>query len=300
MKTITGTLQTFLNTTTEAHVCDLMTITLIDGTIAYYTNADIDIAWFKPPPNGTVPQIYSSGSGSMTFSRSKTSTKIGTVVAEMDMMITANGSALVNGVPFLQFFRNGGLDGAVVRLDRLFSQFVSGVFTPVGICNNFLGRVSSVSVTRLKADIKIKSLMALLDVKLPKNEWQPNCLHTLYDSGCGLNRESFFNTGSITGSPSTQIFLNTTLSGQPAGRFTQGYILFTSGKNNGIKRTITGYDSATGNMALSLQLPFVPTNGDTFKAYAGCDHTSATCTSKFNNLQNFRGYEFVPVPQTAL
>src|SRR3546814_7797331 len=29
--------------------------------------------------------------------------------------------------------------------------------------------------------------------------------------------------------------------------------------------------------------------------YPGCDHSRATCISKFNNLLNYGGYDFIPV-----
>ena len=46
-------------------------------------------------------------------------------------------------------------------------------------------------------------------------------------------------------------------------------------------------------------LPFAPAPGDTFNVAFGCDHTQATCQSKFNNLVNFRGFPYVPPPQLA-
>jgi len=46
-------------------------------------------------------------------------------------------------------------------------------------------------------------------------------------------------------------------------------------------------------------LPFAPAEGDTFNVAFGCDHTQATCQSKFNNLINFRGFPYVPPPQLA-
>ncbi len=39
--------------------------------------------------------------------------------------------------------------------------------------------------------------------------------------------------------------------------------------------------------------------GDSFTAYQGCDHTLATCRSKFANEANFRGFPFVPTPEAA-
>jgi uncharacterized phage protein (TIGR02218 family) len=308
MKNITTGLQTFLNSANEAIVCDLLTFTLANGTVLYYTDADQDITfpvgstifsatgtggktiWPTPP---ALPVTFSSGGGNLVFNRSKTSAKIGTTVAEMDLTVSATSSALVSGTPFLQLCRNSGLDGAIVRVDRL---FMSSWTNPIGICNNFLGRVSTVEATRLSAMIKVKALIVMLDLKLPKNMFQPGCLHSLYDSGCTMLRASFAFTSTVAAS-STQMTINSTLS-NPAGYFTQGYVLFTGGANNGERRDVLGFSG--GTLTLALPLLNVPTVGDAFTAYAGCDHTSATCIGKFNNLANFRGYEFVPVSETAL
>jgi hypothetical protein len=40
-------------------------------------------------------------------------------------------------------------------------------------------------------------------------------------------------------------------------------------------------------------------NGDAFTVYLGCDHTQATCTTKFGNLTNFRGFPYIPSPTYA-
>jgi hypothetical protein len=44
-------------------------------------------------------------------------------------------------------------------------------------------------------------------------------------------------------------------------------------------------------------LPNAPCVGDAFTAAQGCDHTLATCQSKFANQARFRGFPYVPPPQ---
>ena len=290
MKNVSTTLMNFLkNTATnQMCICDLLTITLVDGTAIYLTNADKDITW-----NG---QLFSSGAGNITFDRTKTSTKIGVAVAEMDITLMANSGATIEGQPVLQYIRNAGLDAANVNLDRL---FLSDWNTPIGTINNFLGRVSTLDVTRTEAKIKVKSWMVMLDLQLPKNTYQPTCLHSLYDAGCGISRSSHQYSGRVNAA-STQIsvMVNVGAFGVGAGTFTQGYVQFTSGTNAGQKRTVLGNDLVS--LRLAMPLLNVPAIGDTFLIYPGCDHTSATCASKFNNLANFRGFEFVPAPETAL
>jgi uncharacterized phage protein (TIGR02218 family) len=47
-------------------------------------------------------------------------------------------------------------------------------------------------------------------------------------------------------------------------------------------------------IALSYPLYSQPSTGDAFTAYWGCDHSQDSCTKKFNNLPNFRGFPYVP------
>jgi hypothetical protein len=80
--------------------------------------------------------------------------------------------------------------------------------------------------------------------------------------------------------------------------FNQGTLMFQGGQNAGV---LVQIKSAT-NTALTLANPllFVPVAGDVFTILPGCDHTTGQggC-GKFNNLLNFRGFPFVPPPETA-
>jgi hypothetical protein len=50
-------------------------------------------------------------------------------------------------------------------------------------------------------------------------------------------------------------------------------------------------------MILTDALPYAPAAGDAFNAYPGCDRTLITCQDTFNNIINFSGVPFIPVPE---
>jgi uncharacterized phage protein (TIGR02218 family) len=79
----------------------------------------------------------------------------------------------------------------------------------------------------------------------------------------------------------------------------QGTITVSSGVNSSVSANIK---SAVVGVSLTLAYPLesAPSTGDTFTAYWGCDHTQATCTNRFNNLPNFRGFPYVPAPTYTL
>ena len=75
--------------------------------------------------------------------------------------------------------------------------------TVVGGVTLFHGRVSTVDlVGRTSATLTIASDLIVLDYDMPRNLYSPTCLHTLYDSGCGVIRGTYAASGTC-GSGST-------------------------------------------------------------------------------------------------
>ena len=46
-------------------------------------------------------------------------------------------------------------------------------------------------------------------------------------------------------------------------------------------------------------MPVAPGIGDTFTAYPGCDKLQNTCNTKFTNIAHYRGYNYVPPPEST-
>lgn len=187
-----------------------------------------------------------------------------------------------------------------MQISQAFRAAVGGpVARVVGKLIDFSGRITSVkNVTRSGAEITVSSETVLLNVNVPPDVYQSPCLNTLFDSKCGLSKAAFASTGSVSGGASVLSF-NTGLA-QATGYFDQGQIVFTSGPNNGLSRTVRTHVNASGKITLALPLPVAPGVGNTFTIYPGCDLTSPTCLSKFSNLIKFRGQPFVPPPETAV
>lgn len=202
---------------------------------------------------------------------------------------------LIEGVPFLQALRQGIFDGAYLQRDRAF-LYAWGA-PPIGTTTLFHGRISSIDkIGRSEAQIKVKSDLVLLDIDFPRNIYQANCRHVLFDSGCTMVKSNFANAGTV-GAGSTNFVINWT-NPQAAGYFTQGTIMFTSGVLNGYTANVKS--DTSGTLTVVDQLPLAPNTGDTFTAYPGCDHTTgANGCQRFNNLIHFAGFPDVPPPATA-
>ncbi|MDR3461525.1 MAG: DUF2163 domain-containing protein [Beijerinckiaceae bacterium] len=263
-------------------MADCYTFTLRSGSIYTYTNADVPITM-----NGFVFAANSVLVDGLTF---KCTTTLD--VDTQHISIAARPTDTVNGVPFLLALHNGVFDGCGVKRERAFLS--SWQSPPIGSVVLFQGLVTSVDqIGRTSAEITVASDLVLLDLDMPRNLYQPTCCHTLFDSGCGLVKNAFGSVGAA-GAGST---VSSIVWSGASSTFAQGTVYFSSGLNAGASANIKAVTA--GALILSYPLEFTPAVGDAFTAYQGCDHTIATCQSKFNNPANFRGFPFVPPPTSA-
>ena len=262
---------------------DCYTLTLRSGLAIAVTNADVAV-----PLGGFVYLANSLMVDGLRFRCS-----VGLEVDQQQVTLSARPTDLIGGVPAMVAIRNGALDGATIRRERAF--LTDWTLPPVGAVLLFQGRISTVdAVGRSSARITVASDLVLLDVEMPRNVWQPTCNHVLFDSGCGLPKEAFGAAGAAGGgATATRI---PWMGASPA--YAQGTLTMTGGANAGATATIKAADAS--GLTLAYPLLAAPTAGDTFVAYQGCDHTLATCGKKFANAARFRGFPFVPTPETAL
>lgn len=275
-----------LNSGAPFVMADLYTFTLNGGTILRYSGADVAI---------TLPGPRSFIKGPL-IQRSSLTMKVGVEVSTLDLVIIADESDLIAGVPALHFIRGKGLDGAEFILERAFMPQWGDSVT--GSIVRFAGRVTQVpEVGRTQASITVSDWRILWNVHMPSSLNQPPCLNVLYGPDCTLDAADWAVTGEVTAEGDELSFTSDLT--QDTGYFSQGVIVFTSGTNNGLKRTVRS-QSDTGGVSVVLRFPLPPQAGDTFTIYPGCDLTKGTCAAKFSNLINFRGQPFIPVAETSV
>jgi len=270
------------NRDAPAIIAECFTITLTSGLILTYTSADVPITM-----NG-----YTFVVNSLLIDGLQYKSAIGLDVDSQQITISARVSDTIGGIPFLHAIRNGLLDGATIKRERAFLS--SWDAAPIGSVVLFSGRVATVdNVGRTTATVTVNSELTLLDLNMPRNLYQPHCNHVLYDSGCGLSKAGHGASGTAeSGSTTSYVAWASSLAA-----YEQGSVTFTSGSNTGVSVTVKNAD--TSGFGLAYPLPAAPAVGDAFTIYQGCDHTLDTCKSRFGNGANFRGFPFVPVPDTA-
>jgi uncharacterized phage protein (TIGR02218 family) len=290
MKTASVSLISFLASARSAAdsqlaYADCFTFILPTGSTYTWTSFDQTVIYNGVTFSATGPLIQGL----------KYKASVGLEVDKQQLVIAARPTDLINGAPFLVALRDGAFDGARVQRDRVFLSSPASLAV-VGGVTLFKGRISTVDqVGRTSATVTVASDLVILDYDMPRNLFSPTCVHTLYDSGCGVIRGTYAANGTAgPGSTSNTIYSNVALASHA-----QGSLVWTSGVNVNLRTTVKSLGVGVG-FNLMYPLPFAPAIGDAFTVYAGCDHTQATCQGRFNNRSNFRGFPFVPPVEMAV
>lgn len=284
MKSASAPLIELLGSGRSFMMADCYTFTLASGTVLRYTSFDITLSHGGTTWSAVGPVIE----------RGNTRTVIGLEVDTLDLKTSPRDTDLIGAQSWFQAACSGTLDGAKVTLQRAFLETPP---TVIGLLTMFVGNVGPISIDRMTIEKTSNSPLELLNIKLPRNLYQSSCLHTLFDTGCALSPAAFAVAGAVGGAPTRTGFTATL--GEAVGWFDLGALQFTSGALSGTRRSVKRWTG--GEFVLLNPLPIAPTIGDTFTAWPGCDRLKATCESaKFDNVVNFKGYPFVPVPETAL
>lgn len=152
------------------------------------------------------------------------------------------------------------------------------------------GRVLGVSFAGALAEISLEPVFTSIRRIGLRRLYQRPCPHALYGTGCKVNRETFRVDGTATVIAGNVVTVPAA-SGQAAGWFAGGYLEFTA--EGGVPERGFILESAAGVMTLAAQ-PFGLSVGAEVKLFPGCDHSIATCASKFSNAANFGGFPYFP------
>jgi len=296
MKTATTEVKNLLAAGGAGFFAEIFTITLLDATVKRYTSLDVDVAYGGNTFSAT----------GLKVDRSKIRQVRGLEVDGVTLTV-APGSDTFGGLSFLAAVRSGAFLGAWVLCQRVFftSFTAAAMAAPVGIITLFNGRWSDTpTLGRGGCQANIKSILELFNIPWPKHTYQAGCAWQLYSAGCGLAKATFYSaemTVAATGSTTTSV-KSADLHGVAAS-YKGGVLFFTSGALDGVQRTVqsgSDVDGTYGQITVTPPLTAAPAAGVTFKVYPGCDKTLTTCTNVFSNQANFRGFPFVPVPETTI
>lgn len=293
MKSAPTALIDFLRSAQEYIRADLYTFALTGGGVLRYASAGQPIAYGGQAFN-LGPPIGDHGVQSQR----------GLGGSSVDIVVLGDERFLVNGQPFLDFVENLGLDGAGVRIDRVFAASWSDMAAagPVGGYCRFSGRFSEAKeLGQTQVVITAASYLDVLATSFPAEVYQSSCLNVFGDANCGVDVAALAASGTVSGAPVTPASFGSDLT-RPDGYFALGVLTFTSGANAGLARSVKSYANAGGTVALSAPLPATPAPGDAFTVTPGCLLSMAACQGwqPATWAERFRGQPFIPPPSTGL
>jgi len=165
------------------------------------------------------------------------------------------------------------------------------------------GAVGQIRRGRMAFVAEVRSLAHVLGQTVGRT-FQAGCDAALGDTRCGVNLDAaeYRGNGAVIDLLRDRAFTASGLAGFEAGWFSYGTIYWTSGANSGRRAEALAHDLVDGIAVLTLlEAPVrAVTEGDAFTIRAGCDKRIETCSAKFANVANFRGFPHIPGQDTIL
>ncbi|KGJ23418.1 DUF2163 domain-containing protein [Paracoccus sanguinis] len=165
------------------------------------------------------------------------------------------------------------------------------------------GAIGELRRGRLSFVAEVRSMAHVLGQTVGR-VFQGACDAALGDGRCrvDLDAGAFKGIGTVVDPIRDRAFTASGISGFANGWFAFGVLEWTSGGNFGRRDEIMLHEVASGLVTITLlEAPVrVITSGDTFTIRAGCDKRAETCTAKFSNILNFRGFPHIPGQDTVV
>lgn len=149
------------------------------------------------------------------------------------------------------------------------------------------GRVVGAKASGNKINVECESVFTSIKRPGLRARFEYGCRHTLYLPGCFVSKEAHKANGYVIGITRGVDIQVLAASAKPDGYYTGGMIT----TQDGTARWITHH---VGQI-LTISRPIHGlSQGASLDLYPGCDHLKETCRIKFNNLDNFGGFPYIP------
>jgi uncharacterized phage protein (TIGR02218 family) len=154
----------------------------------------------------------------------------------------------------------------------------------------WMGRVLNVTWRGLEAVLHCESVYTSIKRPGLRRMYQKQCPHVLYSTPCGLDRNDHVVAASVASINGLNLTLNG-IGAYASGSFNGGYVEWEAPQGQFERRAIR--EHAGSVVTVNFQALGLSPLQEIF-LYPGCDHTMATCSSKFSNLENYGGFPYIP------
>ncbi len=266
----------FDSTPAELDIVELYEITLQTGAVARFTSHDKDVSY-----GGNSFQAIPIRRSEVKFHADLQVDKVQVEMGLIGVTVGAEQYSIPTGIK-RDYLRNAHVK--IILLDRtntatyqLFEGWATG---EIGYNKGILS-------------MQVGSILDKLQDRFPKLIYSETCNHAHYNSYCGLT-EAAWRESDVTAAGTTvwkiyaDIFLFTH---QAQGWWNRGKLVL-----GDCERAVLAHED--GYVILMTPLWEAPAGGTAFTCTAGCDRTGVTCDEKFDNYDNFFGFEYIPKPET--
>jgi len=262
-------------------VCELFEFTLRNGRTYYYVSHDEDIDWGVPSIRYTAaPILRGAISSAMNLEADTTDLKLADISGELYDAV-----------------KKGQLEGITAVIKRIFwdqgsdSSFWFIIFVGTG----------SAQFNRNELVVTFHSIINSLNIVVPRNAFQQPCNYSLFDFGCTINRADKKEDSTATVDAANDYTIIDSAFTPPVGdptKYNNGEIEITSGDYIGERRNIIITEDDL--FVVSVPFPGIIKAGTTFDYYPGCDGTPGCCRDRFDNIENFYGFVYLPSPEESM
>ena len=191
--------------------------------------------------------------------------------------------------PFLDLFRAATPSGVV----SLTVRRVHRLDGDVEIITVWKGRVLNINWVGSEAQLSCQSIRSGFQRFALRRQFQFGCAHVLYGTGCEVDKTLFDLSGAVTAVSGVTISISG-VSAFAAGYFAGGYVEYSNSALITPERRMIKSNPGGSNAIILVSPPLNLLVGSTAVAYPGCDHSLATCHSKFDNSANYGGFPHTP------
>lgn len=270
MKTIPAALYAAL-TAEVTTLATCWTLTRTDGVVLGFTDHDADLL-----VNGVTYQAASGYTASTIQS-----------TADLSVDNLDTKGILESGAITHEDVRAGRYDNAAIEIFMVdYSDVTAGQLTLRA------GHLGQVKVSGDEFTAEVRGLAQLMQQTITRT-YVATCDADLGDSRCKVALASYTVTGLVQTATDARTFADGVRI-EADGYFAGGLLTWTSGANAGLKMEVKNNLAASGTIVLHQPMPKPIAVGDAYSVSAGCDKAKSTCTGKFNNAVNFRGYADLP------
>lgn len=243
---------------------------ITDETVWTLTSSDTD-------------QIYNSGTGDELYQ--KTAIQRTDVEQKKELTKASVTVKIPIDHPFSTFL-----------LSSFFEQLISlTIFERIDSTTSVFwkGRLASIQPANAELSLVFESIFTSLRRPGLRATFQRNCRFALYGKGCNLNPATFAMPGTMT-AISANVLTVTEADAQVDGYFTGGMVGAPDGSLSYIVSHV-GSQIVIQRISAALLQAFALTGpATTITMYPGCDHSRLTCHTKFSNVLNYGGFDWIP------